>query len=88
MILLKFLKDINSIPESARGAVNFHGGGYNNHGLFWNTMKNGEEPDGELADGINKTFGFNDFKDKFSKDTVAIQGSGWGGLYTTRILTA
>jgi Fe-Mn family superoxide dismutase len=81
--IVEILKDIDSIPENAKGAVNFHGGGYNNHALFWNMMKKGGggEPDGEVSEAINKTFGsFNDFKDKFSKDTVAIQGSGWGWL--------
>ncbi|MFL6489648.1 MAG: superoxide dismutase [Nitrososphaera sp.] len=81
--VVEILKDIDSIPDSARGAVNFHGGGYNNHTLFWNNMKNGGggEPDGELANAVNKTFGsFNEFKDKFSKDSVVIQGSGWGWL--------
>ncbi|HVD21288.1 MAG TPA: superoxide dismutase, partial [Nitrososphaera sp.] len=81
--IVEILKDIDSIPESARSAVNFHGGGYNNHSLFWSDMKNGGggEPGGELGDAIKKTFGsFNDFKDKFSKDAVAIQGSGWGWL--------
>jgi len=81
--VVEILKDIDSIPDSARGAVNFHGGGYNNHTLFWNNMKKGGggEPDGELANAVNKTFGsFNEFKDKFSKDSVVIQGSGWGWL--------
>lgn len=81
--VIEILKNIDSVPESARSAVNFHGGGYNNHELFWNNMKKGGggEPSGELANAINKAFGsFNDFKDKFSKDTVAIQGSGWGWL--------
>lgn len=81
--IIEILKNIESVPESARSAVNFHGGGYNNHELFWNNMKKGGggEPSGELANAIKEAFGsFNDFKDKFSKDTVAIQGSGWGWL--------
>ena len=81
--IIEILKNIDSVPENARSAVNFHGGGYNNHALFWNSMKKGGggEPDAEVSDAINKTFGsFNNFKDKFSKDTVAIQGSGWGWL--------
>lgn len=81
--IVEILKDIDSVPDNSRSAVNFHGGGYNNHALFWNNMKKGGggEPDAELSDAINKTFGsFNDFKDKFSKDSVAIQGSGWGWL--------
>ena len=81
--IVEILKDIDSVPDNARSAVNFHGGGYNNHALFWNNMKKGGggEPDAEVSDAINKTFGsFSDFKDKFSKDSVAIQGSGWGWL--------
>jgi Fe-Mn family superoxide dismutase len=81
--VIEILKNIESVPESARSAVNFHGGGYDNHTLFWNDMKKGGggEPSGELANAIKEAFGsFNDFKDKFSKDTVAIQGSGWGWL--------
>jgi superoxide dismutase, Fe-Mn family len=81
--VIEILKNIDSVPESARSAANFHGGGYNNHELFWNNMKKGGggEPSGELANAIKGAFGsFNDFKDKFSKDTVAIQGSGWGWL--------
>ena len=83
MDAVDLLKNIDTIPERARGAVNFHGGGYNNHALFWNNMKKGGggEPSGELANSIKKSFGsFSDFKDKFSKDTAAIQGSGWGWL--------
>jgi Fe-Mn family superoxide dismutase len=81
--IVEILKNIDTVPESARGAVNFHGGGYNNHALFWTSMKKGGggEPSGDLGNAIKKAFGnFNDFKDKFSKDTVAIQGSGWGWL--------
>ena len=81
--VVELLKNIDSVPENARGAVNFHGGGYNNHALFWNSMKKGGggEPSGELADAIKKAFGsFADFKTKFQADTVAIQGSGWGWL--------
>ena len=83
MEVVDILKNIDTVPESARGAVNFHGGGYNNHALFWNNMKKGGggEPGGELADAIKKTFGsFADFKTKFQADSVALQGSGWGWL--------
>src|SRR2546426_1041035 len=81
--VVEILKNVDSVPDSARGAINFHGGGYNNHALFWNNMKKGGggEPGGEVANAIKKTFGsFNDFKTKFQTDTVAIQGSGWGWL--------
>jgi len=74
---------LDKVPENVRGAVNFHGGGYDNHTLFWNNMKpnGGGEPGGSVADAIKSSFGgFAQFKEKFSKDTGAIQGSGWGWL--------
>jgi Fe-Mn family superoxide dismutase len=83
MELTKLLSSLDKVPENVRGAVNFHGGGYDNHALFWNNMKpnGGGEPGGSLADAINSSFGaFASFKEKFTKDTGAIQGSGWGWL--------
>ena len=83
MELTKLLGSLDKVPENVRGAVNFHGGGYDNHALFWNNMKpnGGGEAGGSVADAINTSFGnFGSFKEKFSKDTGAIQGSGWGWL--------
>jgi len=83
MEISKLLSSLDKVPENTRGAVNFHGGGYDNHALFWNNMKpnGGGEPGSSLADGIKSSFGsFATFKEKFSKDTGAIQGSGWGWL--------
>lgn len=79
----KILENISQVPEIIRKAVNFHGGGYDNHRIFWDNMKpnGGGEPGGKIADAINSIFGnFSSFKEKFSKDTTAIQGSGWGWL--------
>jgi superoxide dismutase, Fe-Mn family len=81
--LTKLLSSLDKVPENVRGAVNFHGGGYDNHTLFWNNMKpnGGGTPGGKVSDAINSVFGsFDAFKEKFSKDTGAIQGSGWGWL--------
>ncbi|MGI0074834.1 MAG: superoxide dismutase [Nitrosotalea sp.] len=83
MELPKLLSNLNQVPETVRGAVNFHGGGYENHALFWNSMKSsgGGKPGGSLEEAINSVFGnFDSFKEKFIKDTIAIQGSGWGWL--------
>jgi len=83
MELTKLLTSLDKVPENVRGAVNFHGGGYDNHALFWNNMKpsGGGKPGGSIADAINSVFGnFDSFKEKFTKDTIAIQGSGWGWL--------
>jgi len=81
--IIGILSDLNSVTEIARDAINFHGGGYENHRMFWESMKpnGGGNPGGRLADEIGVYFGsFAEFKEKFSKGTIAIQGSGWGWL--------
>ncbi len=81
--ILEILSNIQSVPADQRGAINFNGGGFDNHRIFWNNMKpkGGGEPSGALADAIKSSFGsFSDFKEKFSSNTVVIQGSGWGWL--------
>ena len=77
------LSNINQVPDDVKGAINFNGGGYDNHKLFWNSMKQngGGEPTGAIADAINDSFGsFAEFKELFSSKTAPIQGSGWGWL--------
>jgi len=81
--ILDILSDLSQVPEELKKAINFNGGGYDNHKLFWNNMKpnGGGEPGGAVADAINSSFGsFADFKEKFSSTTAVIQGSGWGWL--------
>ncbi len=81
--IIEILKNINQVPDEVRGAVNFNGGGFDNHRLFWNNMKpnGGGTPGGKLADAINASFeSFDKFKEKFSSTTATIQGSGWGWL--------
>jgi Fe-Mn family superoxide dismutase len=76
----ELLRDLDSIPEDIRKAVQNNGGGDYNHTLFWQMMKpnGGGEPKGALADAVNKTFGnFASFKEKFSKEAGAVFGSGW-----------
>lgn len=81
------LKDLNSIPEDIRTAVRNNGGGHANHSMFWPIMSpdGGGEPEGELADAINSSFGsFSDFKDQFSKAATGRFGSGWAWLCVDR----
>jgi len=81
--LLMILADLDQLKPEVRDRINFHGGGYNNHELFWESMKpnGGGEPSGALKDEIVKEFGsFEKFKETFSVNTAAIQGSGWGWL--------
>jgi len=79
----EILTNIGSVPENIRGAVNFHGGGYDNHVIYFNNMspRGGGRPGGKLMEAIEMSFGsFEIFKDKFSKSSAAVQGSGWGWL--------
>lgn len=83
----KSLEDLvsnpDSVPEDIRTAVRNNGGGHFNHSLFWTGMSpdGGGEPSGELAAGINASFGdFASFKDAFSKAAATRFGSGWAWL--------
>ncbi len=81
--IIDILGDLSQVPDELRKAINFNGGGFDNHRLFWNNMKpnGGGEPGGAVADAINASFGsFADCKEKFSSTTTVIQGSGWGWL--------
>lgn len=54
-----------------------------NHTFYWNclTPNGGGEPQGALADAINKAFGsFDAFKEAFSKTAITTFGSGWAWL--------
>jgi Fe-Mn family superoxide dismutase len=74
------LSDLSSIPESARNAINFFGGGFENHKQFWETMSpNGDAaPGGKIADAMDVYFGnFDSFRNRFTNSSLSIQGSGW-----------
>jgi Fe-Mn family superoxide dismutase len=64
-------------------AVRNNGGGYWNHGLFWEVMSpnGGGAPTGDLAAAIDSAFGsFDAFKDTFAKAAATRFGSGWAWL--------
>ena len=61
----------------------FHLGGHTNHTVFWNNLSpdGGDKPTGELAAAIDDQFGgFDAFRNHFSANANAIQGSGWSIL--------
>jgi len=67
-------------------AIRFNGGGHINHSIFWTNLApegkgGGLPPKGELLQALVQEFGsLEAFIEKFSAQTVAIQGSGWGWL--------
>jgi Fe-Mn family superoxide dismutase len=78
----KSIEDILSGDNLSAGVRN-NGGGFYNHGLFWDIMSpnGGGAPAGELAEKINEAFGsFEEFKTKFSNAAATQFGSGWAWL--------
>jgi superoxide dismutase, Fe-Mn family len=74
------MKDLNSIPENIRTAVQNNGGGHWNHSLFWQLMKKGGggEPKGDVAKAVNSSFGsFAGLKEKLKAAGLGRFGSGW-----------
>lgn len=77
------LKNINEVPENIRTAVRNFGGGHANHSLYWEVMdpNGGGEPNGDLSEAINKTFGsFEKFKEDFTNAGLNRFGSGYAWL--------
>lgn len=78
----------NDVAEmiALQSAIKFNGGGHINHSIFWTILcsaskKSSLNSKGELSQMIERDFGsFDSFKEKFNKETIAIQGSGWGWL--------
>jgi Fe-Mn family superoxide dismutase len=74
---------LDSIPEEIKKAVRNNGGGHLNHSLFWKIMSpdGGGDPQGELAEAINKDLGgFDKFKEDFINAATTVFGSGWAWL--------
>jgi Fe-Mn family superoxide dismutase len=78
--ITSILSNLQSVPENSRKNINFFGGGFENHRLFWEIMNpnGGGNPGGKLADSIDLYFdNFEKFKIKFSDSSLSIEGSGW-----------
>ena len=74
---------VDTLPEDKQTAVRNNAGGHANHSMFWEIMspEGGGEPEGELADAINDSFGSLDELKKAVNDAgVARFGSGWTWL--------
>jgi superoxide dismutase, Fe-Mn family len=82
--LADLLRNLDLVPEAIRTAVRNHGGGHWNHSFFWQILRAGQDgnaPDGELADLINKQFGdLPAFQSQFKERALSVFGSGWTWL--------
>lgn len=77
------LRNLSSVPETIRAAVQNHGGGHYNHVQFWTLMAPGAggAPTGAAAAAITGAFGsFETFKQQFAQSAAARFGSGWAWL--------
>ena len=78
--ITSILSDLQLVPEESRNKINFFGGGFENHKMFWENMipNGGGTPGGRLEDSIDVYFdGFENFKKLFTKISLSVQGSGW-----------
>jgi Fe-Mn family superoxide dismutase len=76
-------KNLDEIVKSADGGIFNNAAQVWNHNFYWQCLSpdGGGEPEGDLAEAINKIFGsFKEFKDKFSDSAAGQFGSGWAWL--------
>ena len=79
----QILSIIETLPEDKQKILRNNAGGHANHSLFWEIMSpdGGGEPEGELADAIDSTFGsLDELKKAVNDGGVNRFGSGWTWL--------
>ncbi|MDQ6761950.1 MAG: superoxide dismutase [Bacteroidota bacterium] len=77
--LEELLKNAGSISPAVRN----NGGGHWNHSFFWEILSpdGGGNPEGKLAEAIDKDFGsLDEMKEKFNAAGASRFGSGWAWL--------
>jgi len=79
------IKNLPVIPEDIRISVRNNGGGHVNHSFFWQILRKGVEPKGEILKAINKKFkGIDKFKEQFKDAATTLFGSGWAWLVVNK----
>lgn len=85
--LKELLTSLDKLPEPLRTAVRDNGGGVYNHELYFDAIKNpeGQEPEGELAEAIDRDFGsYRQWKEQMKQAAVSKFGSGWAWLVSDK----
>ena len=80
---LELVKDLASVPDDIRTAVQNNGGGHVNHSFFWEILASnaGGAPTGAIGEAIVAKFGdFDAFKETFKTAATGRFGSGWAWL--------
>ena len=80
---LELVKDLASVPDDIRTAVQNNGGGHVNHSFFWEILapNAGGEPTGAIGEAIVAKFGdFDAFKETFKTAATGRFGRGWAWL--------
>ena len=80
---LELVKDLASVPDDIRTAVQNNGGGHVNHSFFWEILASnaGGAPTGAIGEAIVDKFGdFDAFKETFKTAATGRFGSGWAWL--------
>ena len=80
---LELVKDLASVPDDIRTAVQNNGGGHVNHSFFWEILASnaGGAPPGAIGEAIVAKFGdFDAFKETFKTAATGRFGSGWAWL--------
>ena len=81
--LTELLTDISTLPGAVQTAVRNNGGGVYNHELYFDSMREpaGQEPDGALAEAIERDFGsYRQWKEQMKPAAVSKFGAGWAWL--------
>ncbi|KTD00453.1 superoxide dismutase [Fe] [Fluoribacter gormanii] len=75
--------DLEEIIKNSKGGIFNNAAQVWNHTFYWHCLSpnGGGEPQGKLAEAINKHFGsFSAFKEEFTKTSISTFGSGWAWL--------
>lgn len=83
--LVSLLKNLESLPQDIKIAIQNNGGGHFNHQLFWELLTPVQSPINEiLLKAIEKDFSSLDsFKEAFTNAAKSRFGSGWAWLVLT-----
>ncbi len=81
--LRELLSSMDTLPAQIQTPIRNNGGGVYNHELYFDSMKSpvGQEPDGALAEAIDRDFGsYRQWKEQMKQAAVGRFGSGWAWL--------